>query len=83
MPKTMPILYGKSPDPENQSYALAAGDYEFENSKLKAKYLENTTKIEIIKKDAETGKVLTEAKFNILDENKKVIYSDVTTNSQV
>lgn len=77
--KTMPILYGDSGDSSKQSYALAAGYYEFENSKLKVKYLENTTKIEILKKDAETGNVLKNAKFNILDENKNVIYSDVTT----
>ena len=48
--KTMPILYGDSGDSSKQSYALAAGYYEFENSKLKVKYLGNTTKIEIIKK---------------------------------
>lgn len=77
--KTMPILYGDSGDSSKQSYALAAGYYEFENSKLKVKYLENTTKIEILKKDAETENVLKNAKFNILDENKNVIYSDVTT----
>ena len=78
--KTMPILYGDSGDSSKQSYALAAGYYEFENSKLKVKYLENTTKIEIKKKDAETSEALIEAKFNILDENKNIVYSDVTTN---
>lgn len=78
--KTRPILYGKSPDSNKQSYALAAGDYEYENSKLKVSYSKNSTKIEIIKKDAETGEFLSGAKFNILDENKNVIYSDITTN---
>ena len=63
-----------------QSYALAAGDYEFENSKMKVKYLANTTKIEIVKQDAETSEFLKGAKFNILDENKNIVYSDVTTN---
>lgn len=77
--KTMPILYGKSPDSSKQSYALAAGDYEFENSKMKVKFLENTTKIEIKKYDAETGIQLNKAKFNILDENRQIVYSDVTT----
>ena len=77
--KTMPILYGKSPDSSKQSYALAAGEYEFESSKIKVKFLENTTKIEIKKYDAETGEQLKKAKFNILDENRQVIYSDVTT----
>ena len=78
--KTKPILYGKSSNSSMQSYALAAGDYEFENSKMKVKFLENTTKIEIIKKDAETAELLKGAKFNILDENRNIVYSDVTTN---
>ncbi len=80
--KTMPILYGDSGDSGKQSYALAAGYYEFENSTLKVKYLENTTKIEIVKKDAETAESLKGAKFNILDENKNIVYSDVTTNAE-
>lgn len=78
--KTRPILYGESPDSKMQSYALAAGDYEYEDSKLVVNYLKNTTQIEIIKKDAETKESLAGAKFNILDENKKVVYSDVVTN---
>ena len=80
--KTRPILYGKSPDSNKQSYALAAGDYEYENSKLVVNYLKNTTTIELIKKDAETSKFLAGAKFNILNENKEVVYSDITTNEE-
>ena len=63
-----------------QSYALAAGDFEFENAKIKVNYLANTTKIEIVKKDAETKEALAGGKFNILNENKEIVYSDVTTN---
>ncbi len=77
--KTRPILYGKSPDSKKQSYALAAGDYEYENSKLVINYLKNSTKIEIVKKDAETKEKLAGAKFNILDENKNIVFSDVIT----
>ena len=80
--KTKPILYGDSGDSSKQSYALVAGEYEFQSTKAKIKYLPNTTKIEIIKKDAETKELLKEAKFNILDENKKIVYSDVTTNEK-
>ena len=80
--KTKPILYGDSGDASKQSYALVAGDYEFQSTKAKIKYLPNTTKIEIIKRDAETKELLKEAKFNILDENKKIVYSDVTTNEK-
>ena len=48
---------------------------------MKVKYLANTTKIEIVKQDAETSEFLKGAKFNILDENKNIVYSDVITNS--
>ena len=77
--ETYPVLYGKSSDPSLQSYALAAGNYEYENAKMTVKYQENTTKIEIIKKDAETAQLLQGAKFNILDEDKNIVYTDVTT----
>ena len=80
--KTKPVLYGDSGDSTKQSYALASGDYEFESTKLKIKYSENATKIEIIKKDAETEEPLQGAKFNILNENKEIIYSDITTNEE-
>ena len=78
--KTKPILYGESGSDNLQDYALAAGDYEYENAKMKVKYLENTTRIEIVKRDAETGELLKGAKFNVIDENKNIVYSDVTTN---
>lgn len=78
--KTKPILYGESGSDNLQDYALAAGDYEYENAKMKVKYLENTTRIEIVKRDAETGELLKGAKFNVIDENKDIVYSDVTTN---
>ena len=79
--ETMPILYGESGDPNKQDYALAAGNYEYESAKLTVRYLDNRTKLEIIKRDAETNEVLAGAKFNILDENKNIVYSDVTTDS--
>lgn len=77
--ETKPILYGESPDSNMQSYALAAGDYEYEDAKMVVNYLKNSTKIEIVKKDAETKESLAGAKFNILDEDKNVVYSDVVT----
>ena len=78
--KTKPILYGESGDSNKQSYALAAGEYEYETGKMNVKYLPNTTTIELIKKDAETGELLKGAKFNLMDENYKKVYSDITTN---
>ena len=80
--KTKPILYGKSPDSSMQSYALAGGDYEFENAKLTVRYFQNVTCIKIQKMDEETKEPLKDAKFNVLDENKNIVYSDVTTNEE-
>ena len=80
--KTKPILYGKSPNSSMQSYALAAGDYEFENSTMVVNYLKNSTIIEIVKRDAENQATLQGAKFNILDENKNIVYSDIETNEE-
>ena len=42
----------------------------------------NETKIEIVKKDAETEKPLQGAKFNILDASGNIVYSDITTNEE-
>lgn len=78
--KTKPILYGDSGSSSKQSYALAGADYEFDSTKIKVNYLKNSTKITIIKKDAETKEPLAGAKFNILDENKNIVYSDLVTN---
>ena len=77
--KTRPILYGDSGDSSKQSYALAAGDYEYESTKLRVNYLKNDAYIELFKKDAETREPLKGAKFNILDENKNIVYSDLET----
>ena len=76
---TKPILYGDSGNSNKQSYALAGADYEFDSTKTKVTYMKNSTKINIIKKDAETEEVLKGAKFNLLDENKNVVYSDLVT----
>ena len=46
-------------------YALAAGEYEFEDTVLKAQYFSNKTTIKIVKKDTETKAALKGAKFNI------------------
>lgn len=80
--ETMPILYGKTADSSIQDYALAAGKMEYEQGKITIKYYENKTKIEIMKKDTETGENISGAKFNILNEKKDIVYSDVTTNSE-
>ena len=77
--KTMPILYGETPNPDWQNFAVTAGSYEMADTTLKQKYQENKTKIEIIKQDGDTQKPLANAVFRLLDENKQILYSDLTT----
>ncbi len=77
--KTYPILYGKSTVENKQNYVLTVGEFETSNVTLKEKYGENKTKIKINKQDGDTKLPLQGSKFNLLDENKKVIYTELTT----
>lgn len=80
--ETWPILYGETPGTNIQDYALTAGYISYEDSKLIQKYYKNKTKIEIIKKDTETGIALQGAKFRILNENKEEVYNGLQTNQE-
>lgn len=80
--KTLPIFYGESPNPDWQNFAVYVGEYEFTNASLKQSYQENITKIEIQKQDGDTQVPLVNGVFNLLDENKQIIYSDLTSNEQ-
>ena len=77
--KTKPILFGETENSNYQDYALAAGEWEYEKGTLKDNYPPNKTSIKIVKEDTETKQALKGAKFNIIDENKNIVYSDVTT----
>lgn len=76
-----PILYGKAPNASYQDYALTAATYEDASGKTEDKFYKNETKVKIIKQDAETKERLENVEFNILDSDKKVIYSNLKTNS--
>ena len=80
--KTMPIFYGKSPNSNWQSYAVTVGEYELADATLKQVYQENKTQIEILKQDGDTKEPLGNAEFNLLDENKQIIHSQLVTNEQ-
>lgn len=80
--KTMPIFYGKSPNKEWQNYAVTVGEYELTGTTLKQNFQENKTQIEIQKQDGDTKLPLKNAKFNLLDENKQILYSELTTNDE-
>lgn len=76
-----PVLYGKAPDSSYQDYALTAATYEDATGKTEDKYYKNETKVKIIKQDAETKEKLENVEFNILDNNKNIIYANLKTNS--
>ena len=80
--KTKPILFGETSNTNYQDYAVAGGEWEFEKGTLTDTYPPNKTCIKIVKEDAETNEVLEGAKFNILDENKNLVYTDVATNEE-
>ena len=80
--KTMPIFYGKSPNPDWQNYAVTVGEYEMADTSIKQTYQENKTQIEIQKQDGDTKIPLKNGTFNLLDKNKQILYSELTTNDQ-
>lgn len=77
--KTMPILYGETPNPEWQNFAVTAGFFEPTDVKLNQSYSQNYTKIEIIKKDGKEEKPLKGGIFNLYDKANNLIYTDLTT----
>ena len=78
---TKPIYYGKPSDSNLQDYALTGILYE-EGSGLKTiNYTKNATKIIILKQNEE-GTPLEGVKFRLLNENKEIIHTELTTNKE-
>ncbi len=77
--KTKPVLYGMAPDSSYQDYALTTASYEDGTGEKIGQYPENETKIIIIKEDEETKERLDNTEFELLDENRNVVYSDLKT----
>ncbi len=80
--QTKPILYGIAPNSGLQDYALTAATYEDGVGEKSDEYSENETKIIIIKEDNKTKERLENTEFELLDENKKVVYSDLKTDKE-
>ena len=77
--ETKPVLYGTAPDSGHQDYALTAATFENGSGSTKDTVYKNETRIVIIKKDQETGKILKDVEFQLLDKDKNVVYSDLKT----
>lgn len=75
-----PIFYGKSYDTSRQDYAITGIKYENIVKEKTLEYEENKTKLVIIKKDIEKNKLLKNAVFNIYNEKKELIYTNLHTN---
>ena len=71
--ETKPIFFGKSPSADLQDYALTAFSYENKDIEFTQDYEKNNTKIIVEKQDEETQEPLQGAKFEVLNENRKVI----------
>ena len=79
--ETKPILYGRAPNSNLQDYALTADTYEDGTGDIKDNYSRNETKIIIEKQDKETKHKLQGVEFQLLDENKNVLYTNLQTGS--
>lgn len=80
--KTKPVLYGVAPDSSHQDYALATAMYEDGTGEKSDEYPENETKIIIIKEDEKTKERLENVEFELLDEERKVVYSNLKTDKE-
>ncbi len=79
---TMPVLYGKAPSSTLQNVAVTGNKYENGEGTKTEYYFKNKTKIVIIKQDQETKNMLEGVKFQLLNENKEVKYSELVTNNE-
>ena len=79
---TKPVLYGKAPDSNFQDYALTVATYEDGYGNAKDNYPKNETKIIIVKQDKETKERLVNVEFEILDENKNIVYQNLKTDEE-
>lgn len=80
--QTKPVLYGVAPNSGYQDYALTAATYEDGTGEKSDEYPENETKIIIMKQNEETKEKLEGVEFELLDENKNVVYSNLKTDQE-
>lgn len=80
--KSKPVLYGKAPNSTNQDYALAAATYEDAKGEKIDSCYKNETELKIIKQDEKTKERLEGVEFQILDSNKKIIYTNLKTDNK-
>lgn len=77
--ETKPILYGEAPKSTLQNYALSALSYEIGINNSEVEYPKNETTITFEKLSEDENEPLSKAKFNVYDENKKLVYENLET----
>lgn len=77
--ESKPILYGKTTIEGTQDYAISGYMYEDSKDVYKESYIENKTKLIIVKKEYGTENRLSGVKFNIFDENKNIVKENLIT----
>ena len=78
--ETKPVFYGKARSTGLQNYALTGYTYEDGTGAKKVYYTKNQSKIVIVKKDSTGNNFLQGVEFELLDANKNVLYTGLTTN---
>ncbi len=77
--KTKPVYYGKTQKAGTQDYAITTNPYEDGTGVITEEYNKNETKLIILKKDQDNGNKLENVEFELLNENKETIYTDLKT----
>lgn len=80
--QTYPIYHAKDSEGKYEDYAITAGEYEKVEGIYNQNYEINTTKIKVLKQDGDSQKPLQGAVFNLLDQKKSILYSELITNKE-
>ena len=77
---TRPVYFGRANDEGYQNIAVTGSFYEAGMGTKTEYYFKNKTAIKIIKQDQESKEKIAGVKFQILDKDKNILLSDLTTN---
>ena len=80
--ETRPVAYGTSTIPGKQDYALTGYKYEEKSTTINQSYVENITKLKVIKKEYNTEKYLEGVEFRLFNSNKEIVFDKLITNKE-
>ena len=79
--KKYPILYGKTSVAGTQDYVITADKSSSVTENFKSKINTNNSKIEVLKEDSKTKHPIENTKFELYDQNMKLIDSKINTSN--